>query len=73
MLGLAFSKYPFLAELGIKAENVGALYNGEWQANNSPTTLTSYNPTTEEPIASCKGASLEDYEKALSAMQVANK
>lgn len=47
MLGLAFSKYPFLAELGIKAENLGALYNGEWQANNSITTLTSYNPTTE--------------------------
>ena len=73
MLGFAISKYPFLAELGIKAQNLGALYNGEWQVNNSTTTLTSYNPTTEQPIAACKGASLQDYENALSAMQVANK
>lgn len=26
-----FSKYPFLAELGLKEHNQGAYYNGTWQ------------------------------------------
>lgn len=52
---------------------MGALYDGKWQTTDSTTTLTSYNPTTEEAIASTKGASLKDYEKAMSAMQEANK
>ena len=26
-----FSKYPFLAELGLKEFNQGAFYNGKWQ------------------------------------------
>lgn len=27
---LSYSKYPFLKELGIEAENHGAYYNGKW-------------------------------------------
>ena len=69
----SFGKHPFLQDLGLAPENMGALYDGKWQTTDSTATLTSYNPTTEEAIASTKAASLKDYEKAMAAMQEANK
>ena len=69
----SFSKYAFLKELGLSEVNHGALYNGKWQTTDSSSTLTTVNPATEEVIAKTQCASLKDYEKAISAMQVANK
>lgn len=33
MAELAYSKFAFLKELGIEAENFGAYYNGKWQGS----------------------------------------
>lgn len=68
----SFSKYPFLAELGLSPENHGAFYDGEWRTTDSTHTFKTINPATEELVATTKTASLKDYEKAISAMQVAN-
>ncbi len=59
--------------MGLAPENQGAYYNGQWTTTDSPNTLTSINPATEEVLAVTKTPSLKDYEQALSAMQVANK
>lgn len=52
----SYEKYPFLKELGIEAENFGAYYNGKWQGSGE--VLKSVNPSTEEIIATTKGASV---------------
>lgn len=70
---LAFAKYPFLKELGLSETNHGALYDGKWQTTESSSFLTTVNPSTEELIAQTQCATLKDYEKAISAMQHANK
>jgi hypothetical protein len=69
----SFNKYPFLAELGLSQENHGAYYNGQWTTTDSKATFTTINPGNEEVIATTKCASLKDYEKAIDAMQTANK
>ena len=61
-----FSKYQFLAQLGLKEKNLGALYDGEWHGSGE--VLESHNPSTEEVIATTTGASVQDYEKAITAM-----
>lgn len=63
---LSYSKYPFLKELGIEAENFGAYFNGKWQGNGE--VLKSVNPSTEEVIATTRGASVEEYEEAIKSM-----
>jgi aldehyde dehydrogenase family 7 member A1 len=64
----SFSKYPFLAELGLKETNHGAYYNGKWQTTNSEHDFHSVNPANEALIARTHTASLKDYENAISAM-----
>jgi aldehyde dehydrogenase family 7 protein A1 len=64
---LTHAKYPFLKELGIESENFGCYYDGKWVG--SGPSLTIYNPSTSEPIATVKQANEEDYENAISSMQ----
>lgn len=65
-MNLEFDQHPFLKELGIEANNLGAYYNGKWQGSGE--VLHSLNPSTEAVIATTKGASLDDYENAISGM-----
>lgn len=62
---MEFDKHPFLAALGLKKENLGC-FDGEWHG--SGPVITSYNPTTGEPIATVKSASPEEYEQCLATM-----
>eukprot|EP01094_Clydonella_sp_ATCC50884_P013877 TRINITY_DN2419_c0_g1_i1.p2 TRINITY_DN2419_c0_g1~~TRINITY_DN2419_c0_g1_i1.p2 ORF type:complete len:557 (+),score=182.76 TRINITY_DN2419_c0_g1_i1:139-1671(+) len=71
MSDLTFSKYPFLAELGLEEDNTGCFDGSSWTANGE--VVTSYNPATGEPIARVKTASVEDYDRCVSAMEVAQK
>lgn len=66
----SYSKYPFLAELGLKEQNYGAYFDGKWQASGSQD-FKSINPVDESVIASTKTASLADYERAISGMGAA--
>jgi hypothetical protein len=45
MTEYSYEKYPFLKELGIEKENLGAYYNGKWQSS-GPEILKSINPAT---------------------------
>jgi aldehyde dehydrogenase family 7 member A1 len=67
----AFSRYPFLAELGLEPTNAG-VYNGTW-SQGSGGVLTSINPSTNEPIAQVYQASAEDYHQTIAKMKEANK
>lgn len=71
MEDLEYPKYPFLKELGIEPENMGAYYNGKWQGNGE--ILKSTNPSTEQVISTTRSASVEDFEKAMDAMADARK
>jgi len=64
---LSFSKYPFLAELGLTEMNLGCYRRGEWVGNGDPT--TSINPHNNENVATTRCASLSDYQECLTAMQ----
>ncbi|XP_067931480.1 alpha-aminoadipic semialdehyde dehydrogenase-like [Watersipora subatra] len=57
-------KYAFLKELGLSETNSGA-YDGQWFG--SGTTVTSYSPTTNEPIAHVTQASPQDYDRVIQA------
>ena len=56
---LTFHKYPFLKELGLTEMNLGCYRDGNWVGSGRD--HTSYNPTTNEPIAKVKMASAQDY------------
>ena len=56
-----------LEALGVKAENNGAC-TGKWIETTGPE-LISYNPTTGEPIASVRQASVEEYEQVVAAAE----
>lgn len=56
---LSFSKYPFLAELGLSEENLGCYRRGEWVGRGDP--ATTINPHNNENVATVKTASLADY------------
>ncbi len=58
-----------LQSLGIRSDNPGAS-TGEWIAT-SGKELTSTNPTTGEPIAKVRQATLEDYERVIGAATAA--
>lgn len=68
---LTFSKYPFLAELGLAEDNIGCYDGSTWAANGD--VVTSYNPADGKPIARVKTASTEDYDRCLVAMEEAQK
>ena len=60
-------KRAFLARLGIEEENSGAC-TGSWiETTGEP--VISVNPTDEQPIASVRRASLEDYERVIEASE----
>ncbi|KAJ7425449.1 Alpha-aminoadipic semialdehyde dehydrogenase [Willisornis vidua] len=52
-------RYAWLRELGLQEENPG-VYNGRWGGRGQ--VVTTYCPANNEPIASVRQASLEDYE-----------
>ncbi|CAK67266.1 unnamed protein product (macronuclear) [Paramecium tetraurelia] len=60
---LTFDKYPFLAQLGLKAKNFGASLSGTWVGDGEWT--TSYNPNTGEAIAKVKLGTLQQYEQGM--------
>ncbi|XP_054253328.1 alpha-aminoadipic semialdehyde dehydrogenase isoform X2 [Indicator indicator] len=55
-------RYAWLRELGLQEENPG-VYNGRW--GGSGQVVTTYCPANNEPIASVRQASLEDYEDTI--------
>ncbi|XP_060581194.1 LOW QUALITY PROTEIN: alpha-aminoadipic semialdehyde dehydrogenase-like [Ruditapes philippinarum] len=57
-------KYAWLKELGLESQNKG-VYCGEWIANGEE--VTSYSPTTNEPIARVTQGNSKDYERAVKA------
>lgn len=61
-----YPEHPFLKEIGIESTNFGAYYNGKWQGTG--VVLESINPSNEKVISTTTAASVDDYEKALSAM-----
>jgi len=63
---LSYSKYPFLAELGLTEENFGCYRRGEWVGAGAP--VTSINPHNNEPVARTKTASLANYQECIQAM-----
>lgn len=67
--GLAFDKYPFLAKLGLKEDNLGCWNGKEWVGNGP--SFTSMNPSTGEKIANIKFGSASDYDTCLANMQEA--
>ena len=67
MQDLTHDKYKFLADLGIKAENLGCYRAGEWVGNGAIS--TSVNPSNNKQIASTKMASVEDYNSCIKAME----
>lgn len=69
----SFKQYPFLTELGLKETNLGAYYNGKWQATGSTHEFRSINPANETLIAHTHTASLKDYENAIGLMGEAQK
>lgn len=56
---LTFNQYPFLKDLGLSEDNNGCYHSGKWVGNGK--VVTSYNPTTNKPIARIRLASLQDY------------
>lgn len=58
-----YNKYPFLKNLGIKENNSGCFNGINWDANGE--TITSTNPTTNEPIANIILGNQSDYQKCL--------
>lgn len=64
------SKYRFLEELGLESENPG-VYNGKW--GGSGEMVTSYDPSTGDPIASVRVGTVEDYHSTVQAMNAAQK
>ncbi|NWT45530.1 AL7A1 dehydrogenase, partial [Chroicocephalus maculipennis] len=55
-------RYAWLRELGLQEENPG-VYNGRWGGRGQ--VVTTYCPANNEPIASVRQASLEDYEETV--------
>ncbi|KAK5577995.1 hypothetical protein RB653_002943 [Dictyostelium firmibasis] len=64
-----FNEYPFLAELGIKAENNDGVFNGKW--GGSGDIIKCLNPTNNKVIATVRGAAPEEYETCIQAMLAA--
>lgn len=65
---LTFSKFGFLAELGLDETNIGGYRAGEWIASGSDEILSN-NPHDNQKVARTKCASLEDYEATIAAME----
>jgi aldehyde dehydrogenase family 7 protein A1 len=68
---LTFADYPFLADLGIEADNAGVYCGGKWSGSGK--VITSYCPSTGKPIARVNSATEEEYEECLAAMEAGQK
>ena len=63
---LNFSKYPFLAELGLSEMNMGCYRRGEWVgAGDEQVTV---NPHNNERVAVTKCSSVQNYQECIQAM-----
>ena len=65
---LTYNNFPFLKDLGLKPNNSG-VFNGKWLGSGE--TFTSLNPATNEPIATVQGATVQEYEETIKAMDLA--
>lgn len=63
---LSFSKYPFLSDLKLSAENPGVYAGGNWSGSGG--VRTSVNPANGEKIAYITEADAGDYSKAVLAL-----
>lgn len=63
---LAFSKYPFLAKLGLAESNPG-VFSGKFENGQGPT-FTSVNPATNEPLATISTGTTEQLAACVAAM-----
>lgn len=68
---LTHEQYPFLARLGIQAENKGCWDGKEWRGSGE--TITSMNPSTGEPVANVQFGNNADYEQCLKNMEEVRK
>lgn len=66
---LAFDKYPFLAKLGLKEDNLGCWTGKKWVGNGGM--HTAVNPATGEKLARVKFGNEGDYEECLKNMEEA--
>ena len=66
---LAFHKYPFLAKLGLKEDNLGCFDGKKWRGNGA--SHTAMNPATGEKIARVKFGDVNDYEECIKNMHEA--
>ena len=64
---LSFDKYPFLARLGLKEDNLGC-WNGKQWLGNGPVYVAK-NPSTGESLARIKFGNADDYETCLANME----
>jgi aldehyde dehydrogenase family 7 protein A1 len=63
-----FAKYPFLSRLGLSEVNP-AVFNGKW--GGSGDVFQSLDPSSNQPIATVRGATIEEYEQTVRAMDAA--
>mmetsp|Transcript_19598 Transcript_19598/g.55124 ORF Transcript_19598/g.55124 Transcript_19598/m.55124 type:complete len:534 (-) Transcript_19598:181-1782(-) len=68
----SFSKYPFLKELGIQEQDNPAVFDGE-EWGGSGETVTSYDPSTGEAIATVRTGTVDDYNRCVERMMAAKK
>jgi len=66
---LAFDKYPFLAKLGLKEDNLGCWDGKEWRGGGAM--HTAMNPATGEKLARVKFGNVADYESCIANMHAA--
>ena len=60
------NKYPFLAELGLREENLGCYRRGEWVGGDKE--QLSVNPHNNEKLAVTKTATLAQYQECIHSM-----
>lgn len=65
------NEYQFLKGLGLHSHNLGCYGNGIWKGSGN--TVTSVNPSNNQPIATVVEASIEEYEDSLRACAEARK
>ena len=61
-----YSKYPFLAELGLTTENLGCYRRGEW-VGRGPLQV-SVNPHNNEKVAATRTSTTAEYQECIQAM-----
>ena len=63
---ITYSKYPFLASLGLKEINHGCYNGSKWFGSGKM--IQTYNPSTGEPIAEIQCGTKEEYEVCVQSM-----